>query len=277
MCNDAGLLFRDSSPGWRQTMSGHDTHGTFSGIDTSRRSFLQKSAIASGAIALGGTTVGCVSAEEHDADNDADDGDYVLMLYPDAVEGASATVVSDEIDWHPWDDDDDEENGQEYRTHLAEFDFSASHVAPVFVPEDVEIDVDEEINLGEIRDLLHGPDDPIDGPVDDDDEPDDDIDEPDDDVDDDDPIDDENGPDEPNNQPIGENGEAVLVEIALEDEAVDDDPVDDDDDIEDEPEDDPDEPDDDVDDDVEPDDDPIDDDNGPDDAPENDDDGLLNF
>lgn len=229
----------------------HNQHNTGSGLDTDRRSFLQTGAMASAAIALGGLTVGCVSAQDNDTEDDTANGDYVLMLYPDAVEQASATVVSDEVDWNPWDDENEEEN-EGYRTHLVEFEFSASHVAPVFVPEDVDIDVDAEVDFGEVQEFLHAPDEPIDDPADDTDN----------DVD----TDDENGLD--NGDQTAEHGDAILVEIALAD-----DPEDDPDDSE--PDDDP------MDDENGPDDDdaddPLDDDNGPDDGNDTDDadDGLL--
>ncbi len=183
-------------------MSDDESIQPFSGIDTSRRSFLQKSAIASGAIAFGGASVGTVAGDQH-LEN-GEDGDSVLMLFPDAVENANAQVVSGEIDWLPWEDegetggigedgteDDgvggdgnetDGENGddgigggengedgtgtgenQEYRAHLAQFEFSGSHVAPVFVPQDADISLDDDISLGEVQELVHGPDEPLDG------------------------------------------------------------------------------------------------------------------
>lgn len=222
------------------TKSDNQSGLPFDRIDTSRRSFLQKSAIASGAVAFGGTA-GCVGAEEHDEDEvqpdddtetDEMDEDHVFMLYPDAVENANARVVSDEIDWLPWEDDngvgddtddtmdddgpeednhEDDENG-EYRTHLVEFEYSASHVAPLFLPEDAEFDVDDDVQLGEIEELVHGPDDPLDdaenGDLDDDTENG--------------AQDDENGV----GNGIEDNGQAILARISLEDEPMDDDPDD---------------------------------------------------
>lgn len=286
-------------------MSDNRSNTPLSRIDTSRRSFLHKGALASGAIAFGGAAAGCVGAEEHDEDevgpdddtNDTND-DHVLMLYPDAVENASARIVSDEIDWLPWEDDDapddmddDPVNGDdpgddandvdandepgdedptedehgEYRTHLVEFEFSASHVAPVFLPDEAEFDIDEDVQLGEIEELLHGPDDPIEdignGTNED---TDDDLGE--------DDTDDTNGV----TNGIGEDGEAVLVRIGLDEEEVTEDPEEEPDD---EPDDDPIDDDDD-----EPADDPADDDDGifddddddePADEPADDDDGIL--
>lgn len=169
-------------------MSEKQRERPFRGIDTSRRSVLQKGALATGALALGGSALGGVTADQHDDEEDDDNGasadeDHVLVLYPDAVENARATVVSDEIDWSPWEDetasddvgtdeDDDEDDDdatdteageQNYRAHLARFEFSASHVVPVFVPEDAELEVDDDVNFGEIEEFVHGPDEPFEG------------------------------------------------------------------------------------------------------------------
>lgn len=250
--------------------------------DASRRSFLQKGAAATGAVALGGVA-GCVSSgEDHDTDEDTGlndtENDYVVMLYPDAVEHTSGTVVSEEIDWLPWEDDeetddfeddttndndvgddttddnddaadddfgedddtdnddfgeddDDLDTEEDYRTHLLDLDFSASHVAPVLVPEDADIEVDGEIQLGEIEELLREPGEPIDGNGTDDTAGTDDTGTGDDTATDDTATDDD-GLDDDNDvgNGIGEPGEPVLARIGLEEDTVGDDTTDENDD-----------------------------------------------
>ena len=266
----------------------------FDTLDTNRRSFMQKGALATGALALG-ASAGCLSAgQDSPEDETAIEGDYVLMLYPDAVENTEGTVISDEIDWLPWEDDvdddydddvddddalvdddaddaddaladddaddaddalaDDEDDDidddeDDYTAYLVDMDFSASHVALVFVPGDVEVERDDAIHFGEIEELLHGPDDPIEpNDVDDDNA----VDDEDDDLDDD--LEDDEDDDVAMNAEIGRD-QAVLVKLSLEE---------------------PDEIDDDVDDDVDDDDDLIDDDDTDDDVDDaDDDDGLF--
>lgn len=192
----------------------------FGRIDDSRRTFVKKGVLASSVLALGGSAFGSAAADEHD-DGDQDDGpdedsDHVLMLYPDAVEHAEATVVTEEIDWRPWDDvepdetdevddeadepaDTDETDDEDYRTHVIDFDFSASHVAHVFVPANAGIESGETIRLGEIEEFLRRPGEPLaEPPVDEND----------------DGADDEDTDD----LPIDAVGEALFVRIALVDE-----------------------------------------------------------
>ena len=70
--------------------------------DMSRRGLMQKGALASGALVFGGTSIGSILAQ--DGTDAQADGQFVFMLYPDAVENATVTVVSEEIDWKPWED-----------------------------------------------------------------------------------------------------------------------------------------------------------------------------
>lgn len=167
---------------------------TLISTENSRRSFMKMGAIASGALALGGSTVGLGAAQEDDdgATDDGDtDGDTVLMLHPDAVENAEFTVQA-EVDWSPIGDDagdgatpdeetpggdvgedtpDDEETPTEeddggiaadggesdFQTYMVQYGFSASHVAPVFVEGDVDLSEDDERSLGEIEEVVEQP------------------------------------------------------------------------------------------------------------------------
>ena len=202
-------------------MSNNRNEQRFGRIDGSRRAFVKKGVLASSILALGGSTFGSAAADEHDNEDGVpgDDGDHVLMLYPDAVEHAEATVVTEEIDWRPWDDEatesddetDDETNDaddvdeEDYRTHVIDFNFSASHVSHVFVPADAGIESGETIRLGEIEEFLRRPGEPlaeppVDGNGDDGDDTGDD------------------GDEETDEMPIDAVGEALLVRIALVDE-----------------------------------------------------------
>lgn len=140
-----------------------DTSETDSAAD-SRRSFLKKGAVASGALALGGAAAGTGAAQqtgtetetptgtetETTTDGQQEDGDEVLMLYPEAVPNTQVSLESGQIDWAPFDTTG-------FTTYMVNYDFSPSHYAHVFVPNGTSVSEGASGQIGTITEIVQDP------------------------------------------------------------------------------------------------------------------------
>lgn len=139
-------------------MSSKNNDGLLDRLGDSRRSFLKKGAVATGALALGSS--GAATAQRVQTDDSLDDGWKALIFISNYHPQARFTFVSGVVNWVPNYGDVRDSFFSDYNTYQIRW-LNTDEVVPLFVAEDAPVsDSDYDEDLGFITDAEDDPNQP---------------------------------------------------------------------------------------------------------------------